>query len=244
VNVIACEQRTDEWHQQRCGRITASRFGDVMTAPKTKADREAGKLSQTAETYLLEKLAEKLTGVPVNLPANAAMKWGTKWEPDALAVYQDVTGYEVQQVGFVVSNVLQGVGCSPDGLVYEKGMVQFKCPYNPAVHLKTVRSLAIPREYVPQVQGEMWVADREWSDFVSYDPRQPLPQLAMSIVRVERDDKLVGELERACRRFLDKLEEVLETLAGIEPVASEAHRIAHLCVPPITLTFDGEEIAV
>jgi len=240
VNVIDVEQRTEEWHAQRRGKITASRFNDVMTAPKTKADREAGKLSQTAETYLLEKIVERLTGERVNLAANVAMQWGTKWEPDAIAVYQDVTGHEVRAVGFAVSNILPDVGGSADGLVYETGMIETKCPFNPVVHLRTVRSLAIPREYVAQVQGLLWVTEREWCDFVSYDPRQPLAHLAISIVRVPRDDKFIGELERACRRFLDKLEEVMEKLASMEFVESDAHRIANICAPPITIKIESE----
>ena len=35
---------TDEWKDARRGRVTASRFGDVMTEPRAKAAKESGQM--------------------------------------------------------------------------------------------------------------------------------------------------------------------------------------------------------
>jgi len=40
-------------------KIRCSQIGKIMTDPKTKADKEAGKLSETTKSYCLELLAEK-----------------------------------------------------------------------------------------------------------------------------------------------------------------------------------------
>ena len=60
MNAIEVEQRSEEWHQLRLGKITASKFKDVLASPATKEAREAGELSASAMTYMLELLAERL----------------------------------------------------------------------------------------------------------------------------------------------------------------------------------------
>jgi len=42
------EQRSVEWRKLRCGDVTASRFCDVMTDPRTKAARENNESSEKA----------------------------------------------------------------------------------------------------------------------------------------------------------------------------------------------------
>jgi len=53
-------QRTPEWIQSRMGRFSCSQLHRLMTEPKAKADKEAGKLSDGAITYVMECIAEKL----------------------------------------------------------------------------------------------------------------------------------------------------------------------------------------
>ena len=133
------EQQTDEWLSVRCGRVTASRFKDVITEPRTKAAKEAGELSATAWSYLLEKLAETLTGRPVDGVRVPAMQWGLDFEPHARAVYEEVTGHAVEQLGFFTLASDDRIGGSPDGLVGDNGGLEIKCPANPTVHLNTQR---------------------------------------------------------------------------------------------------------
>ncbi len=193
-------QGSVEWLLSRVGKVTASRFKDVLG---TAAKREA---------YLWEVVIERLTGNPTEHYANSAMAWGTENEPTARMRYESVTGAIVEEVGLVLHPALESVGGSPDGLVDADGCVEIKCPYNSANHLKTVLD-GMPQEHFAQVQGVMWVTGREWCDFISFDPRLPQP-LDMHIQRMERDGEFIGKLETAVAAFLADVE---TTLARLQP---------------------------
>ena len=47
-------QNTSEWYASRLFRFTSSELGKLMTEPRSKADKEAGKLSATAEEYIFD----------------------------------------------------------------------------------------------------------------------------------------------------------------------------------------------
>jgi len=203
-------QGTPEWKEARLGKFTASRFAEPMTQPKTKAAREAGELSQTARSYMLEVLAEQLTRQEKDTYTTKAMKWGINNEPDARDVYEARTGLEVTEVGFVTHPEEPMIGGSPDGLVGEDGGIEIKCPFNSSVHLEYMLGGVLPKAHVPQVQGLMWITGRRWWDFVSFDPRIP-PKLGLALwrLRVERDEEYIEDLERAVFAFRDKLQETL-----------------------------------
>ena len=117
-------QGSPAWRELRLGKITASRFKDVLTEPRSKADKEAGKLSVTAQSYQLELGAEILTGLDDSLPPTRAMEWGTENEPAARQLYSRVTGLEVREVGFVEHPLDPMIGGSPDGLVGRLGGIE------------------------------------------------------------------------------------------------------------------------
>lgn len=233
---------------ERVGRITASRFHDVMVAPKSKAAREAGELSASARSYMFELLAETLTGESRDYSGDggpAATQWGNRFEPYARTVYADLMNRDVTEPGFVTHHTIDRVGCTPDGLVGQVGGLEIKCPYNAENHLRVLIDRALPKQYVAQVQGSLWVTSREWWDFVSYDPRCERVEQAFAVVRVVRDEPYIAELERACVRLLDALDEQLECVrAMIASGTSTAHTVAHLIAPPIRLTWKGEEVRV
>lgn len=206
------QQGTLEWKQARLGMITASRFADVMTMPRTKRDREAGKLSQTAESYLYELLGEYFTRIPVELPSFKAIQWGKDHEDEARLCYEAFRGVSVQQVGFVSIPGLR-IGCSPDGLVGDDGGIELKCPYTTREHMRTTDTNTVPTEYEWQVQGNMLVTDRQWWDYVSFDPRftdEESIDMALHVIRVERDEGRIEELREALLSFECKLNEKIE----------------------------------
>ena len=84
------EQRTDEWFNQRLGKFTASRFGDLMTNSRKKDEV----LGATAVSYIYEKAAEKLTGQR-NEFTSTAMEWGTENEPICKAYYEELKGCKI-----------------------------------------------------------------------------------------------------------------------------------------------------
>lgn len=200
------EQGSAEWTVARIGKITASRFGEVMTLAKSNKDREAGKLSDSASSYLDQVVGEVLTGKAHELPDMRMLQWGNEHEPIARQVYEARTGNKVRKVGFVE---LEGfdIGCSPDGLVGEKGITEIKCPFKTCHHVKYLRKPEIPKKYFWQIVGEMFVTGADWADFVSFDPRIKNIDRALVIIRVKRDDKLMSDLWKQLQLFHSKLQE-------------------------------------
>lgn len=201
------EQRTDEWYVARLGRATASNFGKVLAKIKTgeAADRR---------NYRAQLVIERLTGNRQEGYSNAAMQWGTEQEPFARIAYMADRGVDVQEVGFIQHATLMA-GCSPDGLIADDGLIEIKCPVS-ATHIETLKTQHMPLEHMPQVQGQMWIAGREWCDFVSYDPRMP-EKLQMFVQRIPRDDQYIKALAFEIERFL---EEVAAEVTALQKIAA------------------------
>ena len=198
------EQRSDEWFAARCGKVTASALYKVMAKTKTGwgADRT---------NYAAQLVTERLTGRPADSFTNSAMQWGIDTEAQARMAYAFHADENPVEIGFLDHPRIAWSGASPDGLVGLNGMIEIKCP-NTATHIATLDGAPIDRKYLYQMQWQMACAEREWCDFVSFDPRLP-PAMQMHTRRVERDDELLGELETAVTEFLA---EVAETVARLE----------------------------
>jgi hypothetical protein len=65
-------------------------------------------------------------------------------------------------------------------------------------------------KYIKQIQFQLRCTGKEWCDFVSFDPR--LKGLEMFTKRVERDEKLISEMDIEVVKFLSDLDEKLELL--------------------------------
>lgn len=199
------QQGSEEWLLARCGRVTASRMADLMA--RTKSGYGAGRAN-----YMAELVAERLTGQPAARFTNDAMRWGTEQEPNARAAYAFAYDMEVEEVGLVLHPRIDGLGASPDGLVGDCGLVEIKCP-NTATHIDTLLSKAAPSKYVLQMQTQMACTGRDWCDFVSFDPRMPA-EMQMFVCRVQRDDKLIAEIETEVTAFLAELDSTIAALRG------------------------------
>lgn len=197
------EQRTAEWHAARLGKVTASRIADLMA--RTRSGWGASRAN-----YAAALVAERLTGTPENTYQNAAMLWGIETEPQARTAYEFLSDAEVELVGFIDHPSVPMSGASPDGLVGSAGMVEIKCP-NTATHIDTLLEETIPDKYMKQMQWQMACAGRKWCDWVSYDPRLPL-QMQLYVKRVNRDDKLIADIEKHVRQFLDEIEDTVNRL--------------------------------
>lgn len=197
------EQRTEEWYAARLGKVTASRVADIIAKTKTG-------YSTSRANYMAELICERLTGVRGDFYMNAAMQWGVEKEPEARAVYEAQTGSLVTEVGFTPHNLIKSAGASPDGLVGNDGLVEFKCPIT-ATHLDTILTETVPGRYATQMQWQMACTGRQWCDFVSYDPRLP-EELRLFVKRAPRDESVVSMLEREVQSFLNELNDKLAKL--------------------------------
>lgn len=198
-------QNTPEWLALRAGKFTASRFSDLLAFAK-----KDGKPLKARTDYIGEVVAELLTGLPREQARARPLDWGHDVEAAARAAYEAETGLLVETTGFAVHAALPFVGCSPDFLVGDDGMGQIKCPYSPVNHVETLRN-GMPEEHVAQVQGELWVTGRAWSDFVSYDPRMPAHR-RLYVQRIDADYDFHLRLEEAAKSAWDEVQAILEYL--------------------------------
>lgn len=197
------DQRTTEWFQARCGRVTASRVADVIATTRTG-------WGASRANYMAELIVERLTGQPSQGFTSSAMQWGTDMEPIAHAAYAERIGHEVVETGFVVHPFIGMSGASPDGLVGDLGLVEIKCP-NTATHIDTLISQTVPSKHITQMQWQLSCTGREWCDYVSYDPRLP-EDMRLWIKRVDRCDDTISTLETEVAQFLRELDEKIEAL--------------------------------
>ena len=198
------EQKSPEWFAARLGKATASRIADVMA--KTKTGYGASR-----ENYLMELALERITNAQAPSFMNAAMQWGVDWEPAARSIYELVTGKFVTEVGMIDHPTIPMSGASPDGFVGEDGLIEIKCPESKQ-HWKNLSTRKPDTKYVYQMQWQMACTGRAWCDFVSYDPRFP-DHLQLLIVRVDRDDALIADIEKEVRLFLDEVTKMVERIS-------------------------------
>ncbi len=196
-------QGTTEWFVARRGFASASRMADILA--KTKSGPAASRAN-----YAAQIVAERLTGVVEQSYTSVAMQRGTELEPEARAAYSFMRDVDVQEVGFILHPTIEWSGASPDGLVGDDGLVEFKCP-STATHIETLETEKVDRRYLLQMQWQMACTGRAWCDYASYDPRMP-PGMSLFIKRVPRDAALIAELESEVSLFLSEIQKTIDGL--------------------------------
>lgn len=199
------EQRTDEWLLERSGKFTGSRFVDVLARGK-----KDGKPLKAYDDLIWQLVVERMTGKPLESISAKALQWGIDVEPFAREAYEFETGNSVQETGFILHPQYDFVGCSPDGLIGNKKGLEMKCPASSAVHLLRFFD-GVPEEYIPQIQGSMWVTGREEWDFISFDPRVPESHQLL-IIPVKRDEVFISDLEEKILEAEEKVKNLLAEL--------------------------------
>lgn len=197
---INTEQGTPEWLQARLGKVTASKIVNVM----------AKGIGATRKTYMSSLKAERLSGQPTPFFSSSVMDWGTEQEPQAKKYYSFFTENKIKDVGFIDHPEIDWTGASPDGLINKDGLIEVKCPKT-NTHIEFLETEKIKRGYMLQMQWQMACTERDWCDFVSYDPRLPV-DLKMHIIRVERNSELIQEIATEIEAFLLELEASIKSL--------------------------------
>lgn len=199
------EQGTPEWHALRCGKITASRIVDVM------AQGRSGQPSATRARYMGELIAERLTGVVQQGYKSAEMERGNEVEDLAVSTYALLYDCDPVKVAFVDHPLLANAGASPDRLIGDEGLAEFKCPAT-HTHIATLLGATIERRYILQMQWQMACTGRKWCDFVSFDPRLPA-HMQLSVQRQTFDAALVSEISVAVAEFENEIRATIAKLS-------------------------------
>ncbi len=200
------EQRSQEWFKIRKGKITSSEVHKIM-------GKEG--FSETAKTYLLEKVSEFYGGA-ASSATGIALEWGTNWEPVAIEHYSDITKTQVDKASFIVYN--DYYGGSPDGIAPPEGIIEVKCPYTSAKHFKhgMIKTDAdfkkIASDYYYQCISNMICANAQWCDFISFDPRVD-SEYTMFVYRLNRNEdevkSMIDRIEQAAK-YMEELKELFK----------------------------------
>ena len=192
------EQGTDEWLAVRVGKFTGSDFHVLL-----------GK-SQTAQTIIYKKASERLTGVRSDSDnfSSVHTERGHDLENEARLSYELLSDNQVSEVGFVELN--EFVGCSPDGLVGDDGMIEIKCKDNHN-HLKSVIKNHIEPTHKTQMQFNMYVSDRKWCDYIMYNPNF---SDSLHVIRVERDKEYINKIKGRLEELNIEVNKIINQFKG------------------------------
>jgi hypothetical protein len=186
-------QNTIWWEMARAGLPTASEFGNLITPlfkPRT---------GEMVESYFAMKLSERWTGTPTPGKKTPEMEFGSILEEKAKPHYTFMFNEEIIPCGFATTDDGR-IGCSPDGLIGDKGGIELKCP-EAKTHTKYLMAGKLPDDYVLQVYGSMFVTGRAWWKFMSY--RRNFPAY---VTTIERDEKINAVIEDTILAFCERLD--------------------------------------
>lgn len=178
MEIFNFPQRSEEWYNIRLGVLTASDAATIMAN------------GTGLETLCLRKALELITKKSQSEYTNEDIERGVELESEARSLYQIQTNNQVDTVGFIKIDSL--IGCSPDGLIEEEGLVEYKCRNN-LNHFKRILGYPIDREHQAQMQMQMLVTKRKWVDYVCYNPNFSLDK-QLVIERVYRDEKMIDKI--------------------------------------------------
>ena len=197
IEIFDCEQGSEDWFACRAGIPTASKFATVMAKGEGKTRNE----------YMRKLAGEIITGEPMESFNNAHMDRGKTMEDEARETYAFINDADIRRVGFIRNGKK---GASPDSLVGSEGGLEIKTAL-PHIQIDRLLRGDLPSEHRAQVQGNIWLAERGWWDFVSYWPKLPL-----LTVRVFRDDIYIKNIAGEIDRFNDELEAMVETIRNYD----------------------------
>src|SRR5215510_2278652 len=196
-------QYSDEYDRLKLGIPTSSHFHKIITPQ--------GKPSKQWREYACMLIAERILQRKIDLYKSLPMERGLIVEAEAADWYefdQDVT---VQRGGFITDDN-RTIGCSPDRLVGDEGLLEIKAPL-PQTQVEYWLSGEVNERFRPQLQGQLYVSQRSWVDIVCW--HDVLPKV---VLRVEPDQKFIKALDRELQIFNFFIERVMEKIHAMNEV--------------------------
>lgn len=200
------EQGSIQWMNARCGLLTASEFDRIIT-PTLKIAANAKE-----RAHLWELAAQRITRYVEPHYISDAMLRGQSEEILARELYSKHFA-PVVECGFV-TNSKWGftLGCSPDGLVGDDGLIEAKSR-GQRFQVETVCNFfedgSTPDDFTLQVQGQLLVTERKFCDLISYSGGLP-----MVTMRILPDVEVQNAIVDAAAKFEARINEVVATWAA------------------------------
>jgi hypothetical protein len=206
MNIINCEQGSQEWLAARCGLVTASMFKEV------RAKLKNGDYSAKAKEYAFRLACERISGELLSEDKFETweMRRGHELEPEARLEHESQYALLVERAGFAVSDC--GLfGASVDGLIDDDGMSEYKCFVSP----KSVMPIILNNDVgdiIDQAMGGMWITNRKWCHIGLYCPALKNIGLQLKVIEVARDESYISELKKDLIKFDEFITENVEMI--------------------------------
>lgn len=209
------EQGSDDWLQARCGVMSASIMNDILT-PTLKTSN-----NDKTRSAVYEVACQRVTKYVEPQFWTDSMIRGHDDEIVARDLYSH--NYEpVEEVGGMVREFSFGkVWYSPDGLVWDDGLIEVKSRRQ-GLHFKTISEGQVPKEHILQCQAALLISGRKWIDYISICRGMPL-----FVKRIEPDHQYQDAILSACEEFENKVSEVTMSYRANminQPVVIETER--------------------
>lgn len=199
-------QGSDAWLASRRGVITGSRFALAREKLKT------GKPSAAAIRYAMDTARERCGGLTLPSVQSLAMRIGSEQEDAARDAYEVETGRLVTECGFFCTEDHE-FGVSPDGLVGNDGLIEIKTMVSSETLFRCVVD-GISADYIDQINGEMWLLNRQWCDLVLWAPDLESIGRALTVRRIQRNEEAIDELARDLVAFSRIVNDYTAALRG------------------------------
>lgn len=208
------EQGSEEWHNLRCGLLTASEIKLILTTKTLKYST-----SDKAKLHAYEIAAQRISNYVEPQYINDAMLRGHEDEIKARMLYNDKY-MPVEEVGFITNNKWGfTLGFSPDGLTRDKKSgIEIKSRIQKH-HVKTVSSNEMPDDFMLQVQAGMLIAELEFIDYISYSGG-----LHMFVKPIEPNLEVQEAIVEACHEFENTVSEIIDNYKNNSGLLFETER--------------------
>ncbi len=205
---VDIKQNSEEWFELRLKKATSSNFAKIMA--------NDGKTFGLPALEYAERIAlEYVTGVKDETGFTSGfMDRGTELEPVARPRYELETLYVVTNGGFHIqkSNHKILLGDSNDGNVGKDGCIEIKCVI-PKTQWKRLKKGGYDLAYKWQIQGHIWIGEKDWCDFVSFCPEMP-ENKQLYIHRIERDNDMIERMKLRINLFRQEVRKNIEILTN------------------------------
>ncbi len=193
------EQQSEEWFEFKKDKLSASNATAI------------GACGAGLKTYA-RSIAMQMSGGEKRIITSKDIDRGNEYEPLAVTSYEFELNVSVFHCGCITNSKYKDVCISPDGLIGANGGLEIKAR-NDDKHFALICGDESDIPY-NQIQMSLLVSEREWWDFVSYNPNF---KKHLFVKRIYPDQKYFEKLINGFDEGRKLIQENLQTYKNYKP---------------------------